>query len=417
MREEIGNHLRNVLIPFWAGLRDDRYGGFTGYVDSSLRPDLEADKGCILMSRITWFFSNAYLMSGDDGLLDLARHGWEFLMHACLDHEAGGVFWSVRSSGLPADTTKHTYNQAFTVYALSSYYLASGEAEALEEALVLFRLIERKMKDEGGYLEAFDREFHPVSNEKLSENGVLAARTMNTHLHVMEAYTELLHALLSGPGGMRPGDGRVIREVRAALTDVVRIFLDKMWNPEQKRVEVFFDHEWHPLIDLWSSGHDIESSWLCDRAACVLKKAAQADAKGSAAAEDEYSAAEELADRVFSVTSVMAEQVLKKAFIRQSVVSEFENDIAAPGRVWWVQAEAIAGFLNAYQKHPENADYKEAAEQIWAFVKEYFVDSREGSEWFWELDESFAPTDRPVVEPWKCPYHNGRMCFEVMKRI
>ena len=409
MREEIEKHLTDALIPFWAGLRDDRYGGFCGYVDNRLKKDMEADKGCILMSRITWFFSNAYLQFGEDRLLELARHGYEFLLHSCLDHEAGGIFWSVRSNGTPADTTKHTYNQAFTIYALSSYYMASGERKALEEAIGLFSLIERKMRDEGGYLEAFDREFHPVSNEKLSENGVLAARTMNTHLHVMEAYTELLHALLTFPDGIRPGDLTQIREVREALKNIVGIFLEKMWNPEQKRVEVFFDHDWNSLIDLWSSGHDIESSWLCDQAAHVLKEAAEAD--------DERREVEELAGRVCSTTTVMAGQVLEKAFIRHSVVSEFENGIAAPGRVWWVQAEAIVGFVNAYQKHPEQEEYLETAEKIWVFVKNHFIDKREGSEWFWDLDETFTPTDRPIVEPWKCPYHNGRMCFEVLKRI
>jgi mannobiose 2-epimerase len=113
----------------------------------------------------------------------------------------------------------------------------------------------------------------------------------------------------------------------------------------------------------------------------------------------------------------MAGQVLEKAFIRHSVVSEFENGIAAPGRIWWVQAEAIVGFVNAYQKHPEQEEYLETAEKIWEFVKDHFIDKREGSEWFWDLDETFTPTDGPIVEPWKCPYHNGRMCFEVLKRI
>lgn len=410
MRTEIEKHLLERLVPFWSRLADQENGGFYGFVDHDLTVRKDAVKGCILMSRITWFFSNAYRLFGDSGCLDKATHGYAFISQHCFDPEYGGVYWSVTDRGDPSDTTKHTYNQAFAIYALSSYYAATGDAEALKKAILLFDLIEEKMKDESGYLEAFDRCFRPVSNEKLSENGVEAFRSMNTHLHVMEAYTELLRVLAERGTGeddaVREG---IRRKVWEALAGTCRIFLDKIWNTEKKRAEVFFDRDWNSLIDLWSSGHDIETSWLADLAAGTLLDAAFT--------QSEQEEAQALAGEIGEVTGTMAAQVYEKAFVRNSIISEFENGIAAPGRVWWVQAEAVVGFLNAFDKFPGETKYLTAAERIWNFIKQYFLDRREDAEWFWDITETFLPTDKPVVEPWKCPYHNGRMCFEVIKRL
>lgn len=404
MKIEIENHLKNTLIPFWSAMEDQVNGGFYGYMDHDLALQKEADKGCILMSRITWFFSNAYMLLGDRDLLDKARHGYEFLSDYCFDSEYGGIYWSVTCEGLPADTVKHTYNQAFAIYALSSYYDASGDPGALRKALALFHLIEEKMKDNKGYLEAFDRYFRPVSNEKLSENGVEAFRSMNTHLHVMEAYTELLRVLQKRTGG-----ADMLREIWEALAWTCRLFSDRMWNPVAERAEVFFDRDWNSLIDLWSSGHDIESSWLADRTVEILRKTAMN--------REEEMEAEEIAGKVHTMTGAMARHVYEKAFLRNSIVSEFERGNPAPGRVWWVQAEAVVGFLNFFGKYPEKTEYLTAAETIWNFIKKYFLDRRENSEWFWYITEEFLPSDKPIVEPWKCPYHNGRMCFEVIKRL
>ena len=198
MVNEIKEHLLNGIIPFWKGLRDDEYGGYYGYMGFDLAVDKKYEKGCILNSRILWFFSSAYKVLVDKTLLSEATHAYEFFKKYCIDDEYGGVFWSVSYDGKPLDTTKHTYNQAFTIYGLSAYFDASGDWEALKMAVSLYELIEKKMRDERGYLEAFDREFRPVSNEKLSENGTDAARSMNTLLHVMEGYTELYGTWLMG---------------------------------------------------------------------------------------------------------------------------------------------------------------------------------------------------------------------------
>ena len=189
MKQQIQDHLDKVILPFWESLKDDEYGGFYGYMDIDLNVDKKAVKGCILNNRILWFFANAYLLYKDGGiseeeceaagfkgedLLAEAKHGYEFLREHCIDKEYGGIFWSLNYDGTPLDTTKHTYNQAFCIYALSSYYDAAGDKEALELAFSLFDIIEERCTDEIGYLEAFTRDFKPESNEKLSENGVLA---------------------------------------------------------------------------------------------------------------------------------------------------------------------------------------------------------------------------------------------------
>ena len=385
MREEIEKHLTEGIIPFWKGMRDDEFGGYYGFLDYDLNLDKKAEKGCILNSRITWFFSNAYTLLKDESLLDEAKHGYDFLKDHCLDKEYGGIYWSLNYDGTPKDTTKHTYNQAFCIYALSSYYEASGDAQALELAKKLFTLIETTCMDEVGYLEAFTRDFKPESNEKLSENGVLADKTMNTLLHVFEAYTELYRV---------SGDAKVKRR----LLWIMDLFADKVYNPKLHRQEVFFDKHYHSILDLHSYGHDIETAWLIDRGCKVLDDP-------------------ELTQKMYAITRDLTAQIYKIAFDGHSLANECDRGVVNVHRIWWVQAETVIGFLNGYEKEPEKTEYLEAAKKEWAFIRDHVIDKRPGSEWFWEVDPEGNPyPDRPIVEPWKCPYHNGRMCMEVMKR-
>ena len=307
LAKEFYEHLTGDLIPFWSGLRDDENGGFYGLVDFDHKLDRKADKGCILNSRILWFFSSAKLlfeqMIGDragrvaadsdtsekyeekdkvselrkysDICMKHAEHAFRFLSDAFLDRENGGVFWAVTYDGKPADTLKHTYCHAFAIYALAAYFDASGDRSAFDTAMELADLIEKKCTDDVGYLEAFNRDFTPAQNDELSENGVMADKTMNTLLHVFEAYTELLRVIKKhfpaiGKGGYSRENADMAAKIANRMKFILDIFAEKIYNPKLRRQEVFFDSEYKPIIDLHSYGHDIETSWLMDRGLEVL---------------------------------------------------------------------------------------------------------------------------------------------------
>lgn len=390
IKSEMKKEFENHVIPFWKGMIDEERGGYYGLLDFDLNLDKNAEKGCILNSRIMWFFSNAYTVLKDESMLKYAKHSFEYFKKAFWDNEEGGVFWSVTSDGKPLDETKHTYCQAFQVYALSSYYEAAGDETALDLAYQLFRIIEDKLRDKNGYLEAFDRRFIPASNEKLSENGVMAVRTMNTLLHVMEAYTELYRVL--------PDKRRAI-EVRKKITEILEIFRDKVYDSEKQRLEVFFDKDYDSLIDLHSFGHDIEAAWLIDRTVDILGyKGTKYDMQ--------------------DITDILTEKIYKCAFSGESVPAEAENGHVLEDRIWWVECESVIGFINGYNKDNSRKDYLSAACNIWQFIEHHFADGRPGSEWFWGVDSEGKPmTDKDFVSPWKCPYHNGRMYFEILKRL
>lgn len=215
--------------------------------------------------------------------------------------------------------------------------------------------------------------------------GVLADKTMNTLLHVFEAYTELYRV---------SGD----EKMRRRLLWIMNVFAEKVYNPKLHRQEVFFDKHYNSILDLHSYGHDIETAWLIDRGCKVL---------------DDL----ELTQKMYAITKDLTAQIYKVAFDGHSLANECDRGVVNVHRIWWVQAETVIGFLNGYEKEPEKTEYLEAAEKEWAFIRDHVIDKRPGSEWFWEVDPEGNPyPGRPIVEPWKCPYHNGRMCMEVMKR-
>lgn len=384
--QEIKEHLTEKIIPFWKNMRDDEFGGYYGYMGFDCKIDKKAPKGCILNSRILWFFSNAALLLQDDSLKDEAGHAYVFLRDHCMDPENGGVYWSVTYDGNIEEGMKHTYCQAFAVYALSSYYRLTKNEEALLLARQLFELIEEKCADSSGYMEAFSRDFCPIDNEKLSENGIMAEKTMNTLLHLCEAYTELYAVSPDEAVGKR-------------LRDILCLFSERIYDPARRRLEVFFDRDWRSLIDLHSFGHDIEASWLIDRGCSVLGDKA-------------------LAAKMRAITGALADGVYEEAYRGHSLANECEDGKTDTTRVWWVQAEAVVGFLNAWQKDPSMARYLLAAEDVWGYIKEHLVDRREGSEWFRDLKENGEiKAEEPIVDAWKCPYHNGRMCMEAIRRL
>lgn len=379
---QVQTELTDHIIPFWRGLRDDTNGGYIGRVDFDLTRRPEADRGCILNSRILWFFSEAFRALGDPALLDEARHAFAMLRRMT-DDQNGGVYWALRPDGAVADGVKHTYNQAFAIYALAAYHRACGDREALERARTLFDVVETRCRDEDGYLEAFTADWRPAGNDKLSENGVAAGRTMNTLLHVMEGYTGLYEAC---------GDPRV----RDRLYFILDVLEKRIWNPEKRRQEVFFDMDYRSLIDLHSFGHDIETSWLADHTLDVLGDAA-------------------LTARVRPMLLAMADHTWQAALTDRGFANECDRGAVDQRRVWWVQAEALLGFLNAWERTGE-ARYRDAVASQWRFIRDVLIDPRPGSEWYWYVTPDGTPAREPIVEPWKCPYHNGRMALEVLRR-
>lgn len=385
IRKEISRHLVETIIPYWRKLRDEEHGGYYGYVDFDLKIQQEAVKGSILNSRILWFFSSAFEALGDHQLLDDARHAYRFLTENFIDREYGGVYWAVTADGLIKDPSKHTYSQAFAVYALCAYYEASKETAALTLAMELFQKIEENGVDEYGYLEAFSRDWQPETNEKLSENGLMADKTMNTLLHVLEAYTELYRQT----GAM---------EVKVRIVKILSCFKDKVYSREKRQLEVFFDKRMDSISDLYSYGHDIEASWLIDRACEVLEIPV-------------------ISDEIMVMTADLGAAVYERALVKGAVNNECFKEIVDKTKIWWVQAEAMVGFCNMYQRTNEQK-YLTAVNDIWDYVKKNMIDPREGSEWYWDINEDGIPKSRkPITEPWKCPYHNGRMCLEIMRRM
>lgn len=385
LMNEVKNNLTSQIIPFWKNLRDEEHGGYYGFMDFDLNLNKKATKGVILNSRILWFFTNAYTTLGDKECLEHASHAYQFLKESCMDKENGGVFWSLTYDGKPSDTTKHTYNQAFAIYALSSYYGATKNAEALKLAYELFNIIENTCKDSIGYLESFTETFELEDNDKLSENGLLASKTMNTLLHVFEAYTELY---------------RVDKQEKVGncLRWMMNQFAEVLFNPERRILEVFFDENMKTISDLNSYGHDIEASWLIDRGCEVLGDQAYTD-------------------KMLKVTNALREHILEVGFDGTSLDNECFRGEVDTTKIWWVQVEAIIGFVNGYQLDLSKIEYLEAAAKIWGFTKTFMIDKRAGSEWYYDLDKNGVPVSRKeIVGPWKCPYHNGRMCFEVIKR-
>ena len=381
LNKEIRAQLEQKILPFWMNLKDAEYGGFYGFMDNHLILNRMADKGCILNSRILWTFSEAARLLDGEKYTPFAKQAYRFL-ERFTDPYNGGVYWSVTYDGKPADTTKHTYCQAFAIYGLAAYYRLTGEQEALDKAMNLFRIMESRCKDENGYLEAMKADFSPESNEKLSENGIMASRTMNTLLHVVEAYTELHRACPDG-------------QVMVAAVEGLNQFLAQIYNPEKRRMEVFFDNDFRPLLDMQSYGHDIEGSWLVwDAVETFIRPDGREPWR--------------------KMCLDLLESATERAFTDHGLHYEIVDGEVNTTRAWWPQAETMLGFEFGWRmtKDPE---WIGRMRTQWTYICGHTVDPREGSEWFNELrEDGTLVEEKPIVEEWKCPYHNGRMCLRLM---
>jgi len=382
--DQMEKMLHFQILPFWLQLIDREHGGYYGNVNGEGIIDTLGKKGVILHSRILWTFSEAYRRTKRPEYLAAADHAYSFLIQQALDREYGGLFWMLDGEGKPLELFKHSYNQAFGVYALSTYFLATGKKEALDYAMGLFNLLEQKWRDDKGYLEQLTRDFSPMSNGELSENGIIAERTMNTLLHIMEAYTVLYETSHNA-------------DVKKALTFSVRQLTREMYNASKQRLEVFFDRDLTSLLDLHSYGHDIEASWLIDRAVDVLGDA-------------------ELKEMTSPVSKALYEHVIACAYTDRGVIYECHDGRDNTQRDWWVQAEAIVGIANDCMKYGNREDHLDKLYSLLDFLNSEII--LPSGEWAWTtFEDGHHDTGRELAGPWKCPYHNGRMCMEIMSRF
>ncbi|MCR2806085.1 AGE family epimerase/isomerase [Paenibacillus soyae] len=385
----IERELKDNILKFWMEhAPDEASGGFHGYVSRSLEVKHDADRSLVLNTRILWTFASAYRLYGDERYLEMADRAYRYVIDHFTDREHGGLFWSVTSEGQPASDKKQVYGQAFAIYAFSEYYRATGNDAALELAISLFRVLERYSYDpvNKGYLEALARDWTETDDNSLSSKDLNTKKSMNTHLHVLEAYTNLFR--------IWPSD-----ELKPKLRELIEVTVDRIVDNETAHFLLFFDLEWNSQTDHVSYGHDIEGSWLLHEAAEVLGDA-------------------ELLERVKGVAVRMAEVTYREGVDKDGGIF---NEAGPEGLLdtdkdWWPQAEAVVGFYNAYQLTGETK-YKEAAAGAWRYIEEHMVD-REFGEWFWSVTKEGKPSDNPEkISAWKCPYHNGRACFEMLERL
>ncbi len=387
LSEAARHELENILTWWSSNMIDRQHGGFYGRIDGYGKLHPEADKGVILNTRILRTFSAAARNTGNAAHRAVAERAYDYLVSHFVDAQNGGVYWMLDFRGNPVEPKKQVYAQAFAVYSLSEFFLLTQRQEVIELAGAIFHLIEKHSLDRSrdGYFEAFARDWSPPGDFRLSEKDANEAKTMNTHLHVLEAYMTLYRAT-----------GK--EEVRASLKGLILLFLEKFIDPTTAHLRLFFDENWVLKSDKISFGHDIETAWLLTDAAEALGDAGLLDKT--------HAAAIRIADRTLSAGFDPANGGLW-------------NEADARGltdcdKEWWPQIEAVVGLLHVW-KITGAPRYVEAALRSWNFIERYLLD-RDRGEWFWGLKADGTPDrDHDKAGPWKCPYHNGRGCLEIMK--
>ena len=390
LRDEIASELEGNLLPFWRQRSLAAGGGFIAEMaaDGTVRED--APHGLILNSRLLWTFAALYRRLGDRQDLALARLAHEVLESSFRDREHGGYFWRIDASGDPLDCTKKIYGQAFCIYALSELHLATGEPAALEAALRLFELIEIHAWDPefGGYIEARAADWSEASDLRLSDKDMNVARSMNTHLHLLEAYTNLMLATI---------DPRVVMRLNELIGIFGRHIIRR--HTGAFHLDHFFDQSWTLQSNTRTYGHDIEAAWLLGEAAEALR-------------------GDELRETTTLWAIELARSTLAEGLDANGGLASEGRDGAVinADRDWWCQAEAVVGFWHAYELTGDSA-FAEAATKVWHFIKRSMVDRVHG-EWFWRVRaDGTVDEAEPKVSEWKGPYHTVRMCLEMLRRL
>jgi cellobiose epimerase len=382
LRQKSAAELQDNILHYWATkMIDHRNGGYFGRRNGYDELDEKADKGVILNTRILWTFSQATREFSQE-YRPYADRAFHYLRQFFFDQEKGGVYWMVDCDGRPVNTKKQIYAQAFAIYALAEYYLATKNEESLALAIGLFRLIEKYSFDNiyNGYLEAFDRDWQLLEDLRLSDKDANEKKTMNTHLHVLEAYTNLYRCW------RKP-------ELAIQLQNLIELFRHRIINSDL-HFGLFFDDQWNVKSKEISFGHDVEGSWLLHEAAEVLGD-----------------------HHLIQETGQIAVRMVDTA-VAQGLDADggLMNEAHDADKHWWPQAEALVGLINAWQLTGDQ-DYFDKTLKVWNFIQKRLIDRKNG-EWFWRVNrEGVVNFSEDKAGPWKCPYHNGRAMLELLKRL
>ncbi|MEH6406308.1 MAG: AGE family epimerase/isomerase [Leeuwenhoekiella sp.] len=364
---------------------DTDNGGFLGQRDHFNKVIPNASKGIILNARILWSYSAIANYNSKYDLLPLMQRSFEYIHDNFRDKKYGGVYWELDTHGNPLVRKKQIYAQAFTIYGLSEFYINTKNELAKEWAIELFDLIEKHAFDteKNGYIEAFEENWEPITDMRLSDKDQNAAKTMNSHLHILEAYTSLYK--------IYPEE-----KVRIALENLISLFLEKFLNKDYN-FELFFDMDWNLTSNTVSFGHDIETLWLL--------------IEGAKATQNK-----QLLAKTRQISVPVADRFLEKGYIsKKGVLNEMERSTGKidTDRHWWPQAEAMVGLFYAYETESKK-QYTQAILEIWDFTKNHIIDSQNG-EWFFRVDENNIPYEQEdKLGIWKCPYHNSRACIVLL---
>lgn len=389
LKSEVQEVLKENILPYWMNnLVDQENGGFIGRITGDEVVKHDAPKGAVLNARILWTYAAAYRVYKDETFLKVATRAKDYLLDYFYDKEHDGIYWLVDYKGDPIETKKQIYAQGFAIYGLSEYYRATRNNEALEHAVKIYKIIEARSfdKQNNGYLEAFTQDWQLIEDVRLSEKDENMQKTMNTHLHILEPYTNLY---------------RVWKDdsLKKQLKNLIELFLERFIDTQTNHLNLFFDTDWNSKSDVISYGHDIEASWLLYEAALVLNHA-------------------ETLDRVRTIVPYIVKTSEEGLQPDGSMIYEKNNQTSKVDteRHWWVQAEAVVGFINHYQYYNDELSLNLALD-CWKYIKRNLIDWQNG-EWFWSVSEDGSVNrkdDKAGI--WKCPYHNGRMCLEIIERF
>ncbi|NLP57740.1 AGE family epimerase/isomerase [Lutibacter sp. B1] len=384
--EIVSNSLANELqriLQYWSSEAiDEVNGGFVGERDHNNKLVKNASKGIILNSRILWSFSAASNHYQTNDYIGLCERSYQYLKTYFKDKQYGGVYWELDAFGNPINTRKQVYAQAFMIYALSEYYMFSKDQEALDWAIEIYQLVEKYANDHEfkGYIEAFNQDWSPIEDMRLSDKDANEAKTMNTHLHVLEAYTNL-YKVYKNEG------------LKENLIELINLFFTKFLN-ENNNLNLFFDEQWQLKSSVISFGHDIETAWLLIEAAKVI--------------EDQY-----LLEETERIAVLIADKFMENGIdVDGGVLNDYDPKTGKwdTDKHWWPQAEALVGLRYAYNI-TNNEKYLSKSLEILNFIETKILDHTNG-EWFWRVDKSGVPyTNECKIGMWKAPYHTSRACI------